>query len=152
MANINQINEMAQSTGTQTQAKPKAGERSTGFDSLLSSALEKTDASEGDTKAMGLGEISSPGFELEAPSSIVTGKTDKLIGMLDNYVSQLENPQVSLKHIEPVLEEINADATALLEETRFLGDEDSQLKNIATQTVVAAKTEYLKFQRGDYLS
>ena len=152
MTNINQIQDLAQAMGGQTRQKQKAGEQKQGFESVLNSALEKTDTAEEGTRAMELSEISAPAFDLQAPSSIVTGKTDKLLGMLDNYASQLENPNVSLRTIEPVLEEINADAASLLEEARYLGEEDSGLKDIATQTVVAAKTEYMKFQRGDYLS
>ena len=152
MVNINQINELTQSMGGQAQAKPKAGDGTRAFDSVLSNALEKTDPAEGETKSAALGEIAAPGFELEDPSSLVTGKTDKLLGLLDSYASQLENPGVSLKSIAPMLEEINANAGSLLDETRFLGEEDSGLKDIATQTVVAARTEYEKFQRGDYLS
>ncbi|MCG8637125.1 MAG: hypothetical protein MI863_25045 [Desulfobacterales bacterium] len=151
MVNINQINELTQSMGGQAQAKPKAGDGTRAFDSVLSNALEKTDPAEGETKSAALGEIAAPGFELEDPSSLVTGKTDKLLGLLDSYASQLENPGVSLKSIAPMLEEINANAGSLLDETRFLGEEDSGLKDIATQTVVAARTEYEKFQRGDYL-
>ena len=105
-----------------------------------------------DTQVSGLGEIAAPSFDLEDPSSIVTGKTDELLGLLDSYVSQLEDPNVSLKNIAPMLDKINANAGSLLEDTRFLGEADSGLKDIATQTVVAARTEYEKFQRGDYLS
>jgi hypothetical protein len=152
MVNINQINELSQSMGGQTQTKPKAGEGSDAFDSVLSNALGETESAEGETKSTALGEITAPGFELEDPSSVVTGITDKLLGLLDDYASQLENPGVSLKSIAPMLEEINANADSLLDETRFLGEEDSGLKDIATQTVVAARTEYEKFQRGDYLS
>jgi len=72
--------------------------------------------------------------------------------MLESYAGQLENPEVSLRNIEPVLKEINTEADALLKKTRFLGEEDNGLKEIATQTVLAARTEYEKFQRGDYLA
>ncbi|MCG8684861.1 MAG: hypothetical protein MI892_08300 [Desulfobacterales bacterium] len=152
MTNINQIHDLTQALGGQPQQKSKTGEKAQGFESVLNSALDKTESAEEGTQAMGLGEIAAPAFDLETPTAIVTGKTDKLLEMLDNYASQLENPEVTLRNIEPVLEEINADAASLLEDTRFLGEEDSQLKDIATQTVVAAQTEYLKFQRGDYLS
>ena len=50
-----------------------------------------------------------------------------------------------------MLEELNADAASLLEETLSLGEDDQNLIDIATSTAVTAKTEYLKFQRGDYL-
>jgi len=152
MVNINQINELAQSMGGHAQVKQKSGENTDAFGSVLSSALEKTEAAEDGTQTMGLEEISAPVFKVETLTSIVTGKTDKLLGMLETYAGQLENPEFSLRNIEPVLKEINAKADSLLEDTRFLGEDNSGLKDIATQTVVAARTEYLKFQRGDYLS
>ncbi len=150
MAHINQINELTQPIGTQ--AKPKTGEKSNAFDSVLSNALDKTEPAEGETESVALGEISSPGFQLETPSSLVTGKTNKLLELLETYASQLENPGISLKNIAPVLDQINEKADSLLKDTQFLSKEDSGLKTIATQTVVTAQTEYLKFQRGDYLS
>ena len=151
MVNINQINELVHSMGGQRQIKQASGENDT-FGSVLSSALEKTDAAEGEMQTMGLEEISAPSFELEPLSSIITGKTDTLLGMLETYAEQLENPTFSLRNIEPVLAEINAKAGALLEDARFLGEENSGLKEIATQTVLTARTEYEKFQRGDYLA
>ena len=44
---------------------------------------------------------------------------------------------------------------AAMEQERYLQqltEADAHLKKIATQTIVTAQTEYLKFQRGDYLS
>lgn len=152
MVNINQINELTQSMGGKTQAKQKPGENSDAFGSVLNSALEKAETIEGETKVKGLEEISAPGFELASLSSIVTGKTDKLLDMLDTYAVQLENPEFSLRNIAPVLEEINSKADALLEDSQFLGKEDSTLKSIAIQAAVTARTEYEKFQRGDYLT
>jgi len=151
MVNINQINELTQPMAGQ-KAKQNTGETSGAFGSVLNSALEKAESAEGDTQVMGLEEISAPAFELEPLSSIVTGKTDTLLSMLESYAGQLENPEVSLRNIEPVLKEINTEADALLKKTRFLGEEDNGLKEIATQTVLAARTEYEKFQRGDYLA
>ncbi|WDP89601.1 MAG: hypothetical protein HUN04_07655 [Desulfobacter sp.] len=152
MINIHNINEIAQALGGQSQTRQKSGEAADAFDAVLNSALNKTDSAENATAADGLEEIAAPGFNLEPVSSIVTGKTDKLIGMLESYAGQLENPGVSLRQMEPVLEEINAKADALLEKTKLLGEADSGLKDIATQTAVTARTEYMKFQRGDYLS
>ncbi|MEH0021218.1 MAG: hypothetical protein V6Z89_16310 [Desulfobacter sp.] len=152
MVNINQINELIQSMGNPAQIKSKAGEGAEGFDSILNNALDSTESAEGETKSTALGEIASPAFNLEDPSSVVTGKTDELLDLLDTYASQLDNPGVSLKSIAPVLEEIKANAGSLLEQTQFLGAQDSGLKDIATQTAVAAQVEYEKFQRGDYLS
>lgn len=152
MSNVNQINESTQPIGVQGANKPKGAQASDAFDALLNSAIDKTDKTEEDTMVSGLGEIAAPGFDLKSPSSVVTGKTDELLGLMDTYAAQLGNPDISLKRIAPVLEQMNSDAQRLMEETRFLGSQETGLKEIATQTAIAARTEYEKFQRGDYLS
>ena len=152
MTNINNIQGITQISDSQPTQTSKTGGQGQGFESILSSALEKTQESDGTTQLSGLNEITAPELNLETVSSIVTDKTDKLLTMLETYASQLDDTSVSLKNIEPVLEEINADATSLLEEALSLGEDDQGLIDIATSTAVTAKTEYLKFQRGDYLS
>ena len=156
MANINQINELTQSMGGAT-GVPKTG-KTDAFKNALTQALNQaeqaneTESPGETTMAPALEEIASTGLCIQDQSSIVSGKTDKLLGLLDAYSSKLENPEVSLKSIAPILEQINQNADSLLKESVFLGTGDTKLKEIATQTVIAAQTEYVKFQRGDYLS
>ncbi len=151
MVNINTINEIAKASASQPQTRQTAGDSGAAFDAVLNSALEKSASGQPGNTVSGLEEIAAPSLKLETMSSIVTGKTDTLIGMLEDYAGQLENPQVSLRQIEPVLSELNTKAGALMEKAKFLGDADSDLKEIATQTAVTARTEYMKFQRGDYM-
>jgi len=164
MVNINQINELAQSLGGDTASTSKT-KITGGFENALTQALgqaaqtgqtTQTDETESSgmetTKAAALGEISSIGLRIQDQSSIVSGKTDMLLGLLETYSNKLENPGISLKSIAPILEQINQKADSLLKESVSLGSGDQELKNIATQTVVAAQTEYLRFQRGDYVS
>jgi len=151
MTNINNIQSITQIIDSQTTKESKSSGRAQGFESLLNSALEKTQESEKSTQTSELGEISAMNFDIQTVSSIVTDKTDKLLTNLESYASKLDDTNVSLKDIEPVLEELNADAASLLEETLSLGEDDQNLIDIATSTAVTAKTEYLKFQRGDYL-
>lgn len=151
MTNINNIQSITQIIDSQTTKESKSSGQAQGFESLLNSALEKTQESEKGTQTSALGEISAMNFDIQTVSSIVTDKTDKLLTNLESYASKLDDTNVSLKDIEPVLEELNADAASLLEETLSLGEDDQNLIDIATSTAVTAKTEYLKFQRGDYL-
>jgi len=151
MTNINNIQSITQIIDSQTTKESKSSGQAQGFESLLNSALEKTQESEKGTQTSELGEISAMDFDIQTVSSIVTDKTDKLLSNLESYASKLDDTNVSLKDIGPVLEELNADAVSLLEETLSLGKDDQTLIDIATSTAVTAKTEYLKFQRGDYL-
>ena len=164
MVDINPINELAQSLGRSTTGTSK-NEKTGGFKNALTQALgqegktsktSQTDKTESSgmeaTKAAVLGEIPSIGLRIQDQSSIVSGKTDMLLGLLDTYSNKLENPDISLKSIAPILEQINQNADSLLKESVSLGPGNQELKNIATQTVIAAQTEYLRFQRGDYVS
>ncbi len=151
MTNINPINDTPPAFGAPTARPLKTGEPDS-FGIALGKALDKKLEPEIEgTKSQSLMEIGSKALNIISTSDIVSGKTDKLLEMLDSYSSKLVDPAVSLKSIAPVLEEINDKAAGLLKETQFLTDADTALKKIATQTIVTAQTEYLKFQRGDYL-
>ena len=152
MTDINPINKPTQSR-VASNTKVSKSKKTDAFENVLSKALDKTEAPEMEqTPTNALREISSIGLNIINSSDIVSGRTDKLLQMLDAYSSQLEDPTVSLKNIAPVLEEIKKNAGSLLKETQSLTDADANLKKIATQAIVFAQTEYVKFQRGDYLS
>ncbi len=151
MTNINSINDITPGFGTSHVRPLKTGETDA-FGIALSKALDKAQEPEMEgTKANPLLEIGSKELNIINTSDIVSGKTDKLLEMMDSYTLKLYDPSVSLKSIAPVLEEINNNAGSLLKEAQLLTDADAALKKIATQTVITAQKEYLKFQRGDYL-
>ena len=162
MNKIDQINEAAQSLpGLSTNGTKN--KKTDAFENALSKALypAKTDKIESlrsesskieQTSTGALNEIISKNLNIINSSDIVSGQTDKLLGLLDAYSSQLVDPNISLKNIAPVVEEINNNAGSLLKETQNLTDSDINLKHIATHTIVTAQTEYLKFHRGDYIS
>lgn len=122
------------------------------FETALNKAIDKpqgTGSTGSDTQP--LNEISSREIHITQTSDTVSGKTVELLDMLDAYSEKLNDPAVSLKQLAPDLKAIHDNAGRLLKETRFLSDSDADLKTIATRTIVAAQTEYLKFQRGDYV-
>lgn len=151
MTNINPIHDNLPSFGASNAKTLKTGETDS-FGIALGKALDKTQETETEgTPANALMEIGSKELNIVNTSDVVSGKTNTLLEMLDSYASKLDDPSVSLKSIAPVLEEINTKADSLLKETQLLTDTDAALKKVATQTIVTAQTEYLKFQRGDYL-
>jgi len=158
MANINQINELTQPMGGTVTGTQKTEKTDTFRDAMTQAFNQtgQTDKTESPvmetTEVAALGEIASTGLHIQDQSSIVSGKTDELLGLLEAYSRNLENPEVSLRNIAPILEQINQDADSLLKESVTLGPGNTTLQEIATQTVIAAQTEYEKFQRGDYLS
>jgi len=150
MTSINNIQGITPIPDTKSNQVSQTG-KTQGFESLLNSALGKTQELEEGTQTSELGEIPAIEFDIQTVSAIVTDKTGKLLTNLESYASQLGDTSVSLKDIEPILEGLNTDAASLLEETLSLGEDDQELIDIATSTAITAKTEYLKFQRGDYL-
>ncbi|MCD4721533.1 MAG: hypothetical protein K8S13_16975 [Desulfobacula sp.] len=152
MTDINQINESAQSFAA-SNTKVSKSKGTNAFENALSNALDKTEAPEMEAMPTNaLREIASIDLNIINLSDIVSGKIDTLLEMLDSYSLKLKDPNISLKSIAEVLEGIKDNAGSLLKETERLTDADANLKNIATQTIVTAQTEYVKFQRGDYLS
>lgn len=153
MDGINNINEQQQkhiankSTGRQDSG-------SASFKEAFNRAIEKPDTSKMETaKTNSLNEPAPRHFRIDdtAPPTF-SGKADKLLDMLDLYSEELKRSDVSLKQIAPVLEQIKTEAEALLQEAESSPDADPQQKRIAREFAVTANTEYMKFQRGDYLS
>ncbi|MCP4669931.1 MAG: hypothetical protein GY857_01375 [Desulfobacula sp.] len=150
MNKIDQINEAAASLAG-SNIKNTKEKQTKAFENALDKALHKTNTESWNMQsANALHEIVSKDLNIIKSSDIVSGQTDQLLAMLDAYSNKLVDPNVSLKSIAPVLEEINNNADNLLKETQNLTDSDMNLRQIATHTIVTAQTEYLKFQRGDY--
>ncbi len=152
MTHINKINESDHSFAT-VNAKGSKNKASDAFENAFNKALDKTQPPDIETKATtALGEIASRDLKFLTSSEIVSDKTETLLKLLDSYSTKLEDPNISLKQIAPILEEINNSAGNLLNATQQLTGDTEELGTIATRTITTAQTEYLKFQRGDYLS
>lgn len=152
MTQIDNINETGPAFGNQT-AKTGKAQKTDAFQDALSQALS-SDRSSGSKSAAssGLSELPAVGPTFMSQTEVVSGKTDKLLGLLESYTSKLSDPTISLKSMAGDAEDLKTRAGNLEKDVLALGKEDASLKAIATQTVVTAQTEYLKFQRGDYTS
>lgn len=99
-----------------------------------------------------LGEISSPAlYPIEVDSTDIFERTSFLLDKLDIYTKDLENPQKTLKDIEPLITAIQDEAEKLLMDANDSSKSDETLKEIVNQTAIKANTEYIKFNRGDYI-
>lgn len=140
----------------QTQKTQKASDSNI-FKHALDKAVDSGEALNGTYEASSTGKLS----ELSSIQNIILGessdhiqiKTDELIDKLIEYSANISNSKVSLKEIEPLLDEIKADAEKLLQESEYAakGNADSSLIDIARHSAITANAEYIKFQRGDYL-
>ena len=75
---------------------------------------------------------------------------DRLVDRLENYRLKLADPQISLKSIHPLLNDIAASSEKLATRLEHL-DEGDPLKDILNRSLVMASLEMTRFNRGDYL-
>lgn len=123
----------------------------TGFKDALEAALNNEPSAAAPKKELNsLGEIQPTTVNKIEPSNRgFMDKTNFLIDKLDNYSKDLENPEKTLKEIEPLIASIKDDAQNLILEATDSPDES--LNKIATETAIKANTEFIKFNRGDYI-
>ena len=121
--------------------------------SLEAAQAKKAAASEPAQTLKPLGEIAAttlPQLQSPTPAGVIQ-KTDNLLDLLDNYSKEMEDPDKTLKDIEPLIDTIKRDASQLLAEAENALPGDGKLKRIAREAAVAANVEYFKFYRGDYI-
>jgi hypothetical protein len=90
------------------------------------------------------------------PSSMIDRQSaldriENLIDLLDHYRQRLADPGSTLKHIDPIISQIDREAEHLVPILESL-PEGEELKNIINQTLVTASLEVTKFYRGDYIA
>ena len=85
-----------------------------------------------------------------APESTLQERTGDLLDLLDRFSSQLENPDITLKAMEPTIHDLKACADKLMKDADDVPG-DSPLREIAREAAMTADKEYFKFQRGDYV-
>jgi hypothetical protein len=69
---------------------------------------------------------------------------------MERYGQALGDPNRTLKEVEPLAVELEAQAQSLAEALQA-GEVDPSLKELAQQALARAQVEALKFRRGDYL-
>ena len=132
--------------------RPKTAENDlfkTTFDKALAGATKKPEQA---SSLPPLGEINAIRFNtVESPDANISNKTGKLLDKLDIYSQKLANPDISLREIEPLINEIKGEAEALSLEASKGGNKNPELQRIANESALSANTEYIKFMRGDYV-
>ncbi len=153
---INHIDDLANffvnNNSSNSVQKQKSGNDNL-FRQSLEEALTNTEASDKKnvSSVSSLKEISSDEWTVKSENLNIETKTDSLLKMLNDYSMQLGDNKTSLKEIDSFLQDIKDSANDLLEETASSEHADTNLKNIAEQCAITANTEYMKFQRGDYI-
>ena len=79
----------------------------------------------------------------------VIERTEKLLDMLDNYREKLQDPEVSLDAIYPLVSEMDRKRENLTSTLNSLPDGD-RLRDILSETMITSSLEVARFKRGDY--
>ncbi len=149
MDKIHQVSENSHFKQQTVSNKSKPGE----FQSALATVLTAKGAKSHHThQKMPLGEV-APVYPqpIELGQAEFLARTEQLIEMLDNYKSQLGNPERSLKDIAPLMNEIREKAGELITSSGDASQPDGALKKIVDNVALKASVEYIKYYRGDLL-
>jgi hypothetical protein len=76
----------------------------------------------------------------------------KVLDILEEYAQALENPQKSLKSIEPIVIRMQQELKGLDVRSMSHAGQHEELAELVNQIAITASVEALKFQRGDYIS
>ncbi|MBF0467805.1 MAG: hypothetical protein HQK61_02815 [Desulfamplus sp.] len=156
---IESIKAYATTKQDSTISKTGSSENAEMFKQLLGNAVQNKTETTHDARTThelistgALQEISSiKNIALDSPLSEIEKKTDELIENLSLYSNLLGNPEASLRDMDSLLQNINTNANNLLKETLDSGKADQGLMDIVRECAITAHSEYIKFQRGDYL-
>ncbi len=86
----------------------------------------------------------------DANSTLLT-HGDKVLSLLDNYADNLNNPNKTLRDIEPLIGEIEKEITFIETEAKDTDQNDKDLQNLINELVLTANVNIYKFYRGDFL-
>ncbi|MGD8757445.1 MAG: hypothetical protein PVH78_01095 [Deltaproteobacteria bacterium] len=76
----------------------------------------------------------------------------KVLDVLEEYAKALENPQITLKSIEPIVLRIQQELKGLDVGSMTHPGQRDELADLVNHIAVTASVEAFKFQRGDYVA
>ncbi len=146
------INENPEILGDYT-AKTNAATKPTG--SEFSAVLEETLGNVSGTNTVEQQNAKIEGLS-KAQFDFFSNKEDTAIDQVENYLNllnayqeKLGNPDVSLKEISPLLDQMKEEQGRLSAALDSLPEGDG-LKDILNETLIISSLETIKFNRGDY--
>ncbi len=76
----------------------------------------------------------------------------KVVDVLEEYAEALNNPQATLRSIEPVVTRLQQELKGLdAQSGHNRASQDDELASIVNRIAITATVEAFKFQRGDYI-
>ena len=127
----------------------------TNFGTVLKETIEKENpaiSQSGVQHASQMNPLSAVQFNPLSPDETITtlNRVQNFLELLDTYRQRLADPQVTLRGIEALIQDIEKEKEQLSVVLDSLPKAD-RLKDILKQTLVTASLEIIKFNRGDYI-
>jgi uncharacterized protein YicC (UPF0701 family) len=118
------------------------------------SSLEKTTEGDGFKKILEnrLTEIGQKASELpQGGNAEILKRSERVLDLLDEYASGLNDPNKTLKDIEPLVASIKEEADSIERESQDKLHHDKDLRRFIKELSVTANVAMFKFHRGDYI-
>ena len=124
------------------------------FGAILDETIAETSQTDTGTRKTAMMESLSAIHFDSSPSlneNPIIEQTEKLLNTLDNYREKLQNPDVSLEDISPLVSELEMEKEGLTSALNSLPDGDG-LKDILNEAMITSSLAAAKFNRGDYMN
>ena len=122
------------------------------FGAILNETIAETSQTDTGPRKTAMVESIS-GIQFDSPPSLnenpIIERTEKLLDTLDNYREKLQNPEISLEDINPLVSKMETEIEGLITALNSLPDGDG-LKDILNEAMITSSLEIAKFNRGDY--
>ncbi|MEA3359340.1 MAG: hypothetical protein U9R17_08060 [Thermodesulfobacteriota bacterium] len=133
--NIHEIDSLLQ-TGSKVSSMSSKENKDKGFEKIFQTTLSRIDAT-------------SPHQPSDARSDILR-QGDKILSLLDDYAGHLNDPEKTLRDIEPLVGEIEKEVRFIEAEAAEKGQNDEELQGLINNLVLTANVNIYKFYRGDF--
>ena len=142
------INQFGVDTAIQAGGTKSQPSTETSFDEVLARQMKASSGGQ-TTAAAQTQEVAKSGGVTPKSGPDLVNRVDGLLDTMEEYAGMLENGDVSLKAMTPVVERMDYQSKMVAD---LLGDDDDDdVTFVARQAVVQAQVESIKFNRGDYI-
>ncbi len=135
--------------------KTKGAEKSVGhdFEKILKESIDNSTGVEtGTQEPPVINNIADVRFNglLPAKNNEVD-RAERFLDILDKYQQKLSDPQVTLRDLYPLIQEMEVEKESLIPVLESLPDGD-ELKDILNRVLITSSVEIIKFNRGSYVN
>lgn len=143
------INQYIIDSSAQTNSNTKTSSNSeTSFSDVLARQLKASQSNQTAATAA-TQEVSKNSGVAQKSGPDLVNRVDGLLDTMEEYAGMLENGDISLKAMTPVVERMDYQSKMVSD---LLGDDDDDgITVVAREVVTRAQAESIKFHRGDYI-